>query len=172
MDTDNERGNLVVRPARPGDGEGLARATVDLAEQYVGLDPERFKVPEVDLAARAEAELREPVPADRLWLVAELDGEVVGEVQAFVEEPLDDAAAQPQRDVGLRRVYVNYLAVQAAFQSRGIGGRLMDAAEQWARERGAALILTDTNLRSERAVRFYEKQGFARQAVILRKRLA
>jgi GNAT superfamily N-acetyltransferase len=91
-------------------------------------------------------------------------------VQAFIQEPVDDAAIQPQRDVGLRRVYVNYLAVQAAFQSRGIGGCLMDAVERWARDRGADLIVTDTNLR-EQAVRFYEKQGFTRQAVILRKRL-
>lgn len=163
--------NVIVRPARPGDGEGLAKATVDLAEQYVRLDPERFKIPDVDLAARAEAELREPVPADRIWLVAEVDGAAVGEVQAFIQEPVDDAAIQPQRDVGLRRVYVNYLGVQAAFQSRGIGGSLMDAVERWARDRTADLIVTDTNLRSEQAVRFYEKQGFTRQAVILRKRL-
>jgi len=150
----------------------LAQATIDLAEQYVRLDPERFRVPEVDLAGSAEAELREPVPADRIWLVAEVDGDAVGEVQAYVQEPLEDAAIQPQRDVGLRRVYVNYLAVQAAFRSRGIGGRLMDAVERWAREREAALIVTDTNLRSEQAVRFYEKQGFTRQSVVLRKRLA
>jgi GNAT superfamily N-acetyltransferase len=163
--------SVIVRPARPGDGAGLARATVDLAEQYVRLDPERFKIPAVDLAARAEAELRQAVPADRIWLVAELEGEAVGEVQAFVQEPLADAAAQPQRDVELRRVYVNYLAVQAAHRGRGTGGLLMDAVERWARERGAELLVTDTNLRSDQAVRFYERQGFTRQAVILRKRL-
>jgi GNAT superfamily N-acetyltransferase len=163
--------NVIVRPARPGDGEGLALARVDLAEQYVRLDPERFKIPDGDLTARAETELGEPLTADRTWLVAEVDGEAVGEVQAFIQEPVEDAAVQPQRDVGLRRVCVNYLAVQAAFRSRGIGGRLMDAVEGWARDRGADLIVTDTNLRSEQAVRFYEKQGYTQQAVILRKRL-
>ena len=163
--------DVVVRPARSGDSEGLARALVDLAEQYVGLDPERFQVPVVDLA-RVEAELREPVPPDRIWLVAELDGEAVGEVQAFVEEPLEDPETQAQLDVGLRRVYVNYLAVQARVRGRGIGGQLMEAVEGWARDRGAELLVTDTNLRSERAVRFYEQQGFTRQSVILRKRIA
>jgi GNAT superfamily N-acetyltransferase len=78
---------------------------------------------------------------------------------------------QAQRDVGCRRVYVNYLAVQADYRNRGIGGRLMGAVEQWARDRGAELILTDTNLRSPEAVRFYEKQGYTRQSVVLRKRL-
>ncbi|HET7855282.1 MAG TPA: GNAT family N-acetyltransferase [Gaiellaceae bacterium] len=164
--------NVVVRPARSGDGSGLARAAVDLAEQYVRLDPDRFKIPpEPDQAARTESELRERLGAGRLWLVAEVDGEAVGEVQAFIEEPLDDAALQPQRDVELRRIYVNYIAVQAAFRGRGVGRRLMNEVEQWARDNDVALIVTDTNLRCDDAVRFYEQQGFTRQSVILRKRL-
>jgi GNAT superfamily N-acetyltransferase len=68
-------------------------------------------------------------------------------------------------------VYVNYLAVQADYRNRGIGGRLMGAVEQWARDRGAELILADTNLRSPEAVRFYEMQGYTRQSVVLRKQL-
>lgn len=161
----------MVRPARPGDGEGLARAALDLAEQYIRLDPERFKYPEGDLATLSEAELRKPVPENQLWLVAEVDGTVVGEVQAVLHEPNEDAEVQARRDVGLRRVYVNYLAVQADHRNRGIGGRLMEAVETWARDNDAELILTDTNLRSPQAVHFYEKQGYARQSVILRKRL-
>jgi GNAT superfamily N-acetyltransferase len=43
--------------------------------------------------------------------------------------------------------------------------------ERWARDEGAELVLTDTNLRSPEAVHFYEKQGYTRQSVILRKRL-
>jgi putative acetyltransferase len=164
--------DVVIRSPRAGDGEGLARAAIDLAEQYLGLDPERFHVPDAEkLSARAEAELAEPLPEDRLWLVAEAAGEAVGEVQASVQAPLEDAALQPQLDVGRARVYVDYLAVQAGWRGRGIGGRLMDAVEHWARERGIDLILTDTNLRSDAAVRFYEQRGFARQSVILRKRL-
>jgi GNAT superfamily N-acetyltransferase len=119
-----------------------------------------------------EAELEKPLPENQLWLVAEVDGHAVGELQAIAQEPLANAGVQPQRDVGLRRVYVNYLAVQSAHQGRGIGSLLMDAAEQWAYETGAELILTDTNVRSPDAVRFYEKHGFTRQSVILRKRLA
>ena len=49
---------------------------------------------------------------------------------------------------------------------------MLQAVEDWARERDAELLLTDTNLRSDvGAVAFYEKHGFERQAVILRKRL-
>jgi hypothetical protein len=112
--------NFFIRPAQAGDGEGLAQAALDLAEQYVQLDPERFKRPEVDLIAWNEAELQEPLPEDRVWLVAEVDGSPVGEASS---------------------------------------------------DRGAELILTDTNLRSPEAVRFYEKQGYTRQSVVLRKQL-
>jgi hypothetical protein len=162
---------VLIRAARPGDGEGLAQAALDLAEQYVSLDPERFKYPEADLVALNEAELRESLPEDELWLVAEVDGKAVGEVQAVIHEPAKGAEVQAQRDVGLKRVYVNYLAVQAKYRNRGIGSRLLDAVERWARDEGAELVLTDTNLRSPEAVHFYEKQGYTRQSVILRKRL-
>ena len=74
--------------------------------------------------------------------------------------------------MGRRRVYLRYLALQERFRSRGIGGRLLDAVEAWASERGAELITTDTNVRSNLgAVEFYERHGYERQAVVLRKRL-
>lgn len=58
-------------------------------------------------------------------------------------------------------------------RSRGIGSRLLEAVEQWARENSAELITLGTNLRSDfGAVAFYERHGYERQAVILRKTLA
>lgn len=124
------------------------------------------------MTAWYEQRLAARPPENAVWLVAEAEGEAVGEAQAAVQEPLANAAVQPQRDVGRRRVYLNYLAVQAAHQRRGIGGSLVEAVEQWAREQGAELLVTDTNLRSDDAVRFYESQGFERRSVVLRKSLA
>jgi GNAT superfamily N-acetyltransferase len=166
--------NVVVRPPQRGDVHGLARAARDLAEQYAELEPDRFHVPEPRaVVAWYEQAIEKPLPEDHVWLVAELDGEAVGEAQAFIQEPATNAAVQPQRDVGRRRAYVNYLAVEAAHRSRGIGGRLMEAVEEWARENGAELIETDTNLRTNvGALDFYEKLGYVRQSVVLRKALA
>jgi GNAT superfamily N-acetyltransferase len=164
----------VIRPPRPEDAEGLARASRDLGEQYVELEPHRFQVPDRGALLQWLAEtLTKPVPDDELWLVAELDGEAVGDAQAHLHEPVANAAIQPGLDGSRRRVYLSYLAVQAEHRGRGIGGRLLGAVEEWARAKGAELLLTDTNLRSNvGAVEFYESHGFEQQAVILRKALA
>lgn len=69
-------------------------------------------------------------------------------------------------------MHLDYLAVQASFRGQGIGGRLLEAVENWARDHGAELISTDTNFRSNfGAVEFYESHGYEKQAVILRKPL-
>jgi GNAT superfamily N-acetyltransferase len=165
---------VIVRPPKSEDAAGLARAARDLAQQYAELEPERFHVPEPNAQISwFENALQKPPPENSVWLVAEVDGKAVGDAQAVLDEPLANAAVQPQRDVGRRRVYLNYLAVQAAHRSHGIGGALIDAIEEWARQNGAELIATDTNLRSNvGAVEFYESHGYEKQAVVLRKRLA
>lgn len=167
-------GIIVVRPPKPEDAEGLARAANDLAKQYAELEPERFQIPRRDVQISwYEEALQKSLPQNSVWLVAEVDGEAVGEAMACLHEPVANAAVQPQRDVGRRRVYLNYLAVRAGHRSQGIGGRLLEAVEKWARENGAELIETDTNLRSNvGAVDFYENHGYEKQSIVLRKRLA
>lgn len=165
--------DVVIRPPKPDDAEGLALAARDLAEQYAAREPERFQIPEQDaLIAALRATLQAPLPQNSIWLVAEFAGEAVGDAYAQLHEPSADAGVQPQRDVGRRRVHLDYLAVQASHRGQGIGSRLLSAVEEWARENGAELISTDTNLRSnEGAVEFYERHGYEQQAVILRKPL-
>lgn len=165
---------MIIRPPLAEDAEGLALAARDLAEQYAALEPDRFSVPDrgAQISHFREA-LARPSREDVIWLVAEVDGEAVGEAIAELHEPVPNATVQPQLDVRRRRVYLGYLAVQARCRGRGVGGRLLDAVEEWAREQGAELIATDTNLRSNvGAVEFYERHGYERQAVVLRKRLA
>ena len=166
--------DVLIRPPRVEDADGLARAARDLGAQYAELEPDRFQVPEHDaLVARFHEVLGRPPSDAVIWLVAEVDGEAAGEAIAELLDPVSNPALQPQRDVGRRRVHLGYLAVQARFRSRGVGSRLLEAVEEWARDRGAELITTDTNLRSNvGAVEFYERNGYERQAVVLRKRLA
>ena len=100
----------LIRPARPGDAADLARNWVDVARHYAELDPDAFQVPVVDgLVAWFEGLLRRPRPEDAIWLVAELDGQVVGDVSARLERPADDAGRQLLRDLGRIRLSVDAL---------------------------------------------------------------
>ena len=52
------------------------------------------------------------------------------------------------------------MAVRPSHQGQGIGERLGQAAIQYARERGAAMIYLETNSVLKNAIRLYERLGF------------
>jgi hypothetical protein len=101
--------DVVIRPPKPEDAEGLARAARDLAEQYAAREPERFQVPDsVAQVAALTIELESWVPEQLLWLVAEVAGEAVGDAHARLHAPAQNAAIDVLRDSGLRRAYLGY----------------------------------------------------------------
>ena len=55
---------------------------------------------------------------------------------------------------------INGLVVEEGHRSGGIGAALVDAAERWARGRGATAILVRSRSTRERAHRFYERMGY------------
>lgn len=56
---------------------------------------------------------------------------------------------------------ISGLIVAEEHRSRGIGKVLLDAAEEWARGRGCALISVHSNVTRERAHHFYQINGYA-----------
>ncbi|MFT4045724.1 MAG: GNAT family acetyltransferase [Solimonas sp.] len=84
------------------------------------------------------------------FLVA-VDGEaIVGSVMAGYEG---------------HRAWVNYLAVDPARRHRGLGRRLMDAAEHYVRALGAPKLSLQLRDGNDGAALFYERLGYARDAV-------
>ena len=162
-----------MRAARPGDGADLARGWLDGSRYYTALDPVRFQEPESDgLTEWFEELLTRPRSEDELWLVAEVDGVVVGTVSAVLQHPIDTAARQVLRSLGTTRLLVEALSVETDHQRHGIATKLMEAAEQWARGRGARLASLDTWTRSPVSVPFYERRmGYQRASIIFEKRL-
>ena len=57
------------------------------------------------------------------------------------------------------RVWVEDLAVDPAHRSLGVGKALLDAAKDWARERGATHLELDSAEARADAHRFYEREG-------------
>lgn len=165
--------SLVVRPARPGDAADLARNWIDGARHYAGLDADAFQVPGTDgLVVWFEELLQRPPSEDAVWLVAEVDGRVVGDVAARLERPVEDAARQLLRDLGRVRLNVDALGVEEAYRRRGVGARLMHAVEDWGRGKGAVRSLLTTYHASPLSVPFYEQgMGYKRRSIVFEKRL-
>jgi GNAT superfamily N-acetyltransferase len=164
--------DVVVRPAGKGDGDGMAAAWLDAGRTYAELDPELFRVPDAKgLPASIETWIADVTGEKEALIVAEIDGVVVGWVSARLEEAVSDPEAQLVRDVTDTRLFVDGLVVGQAHRRRGIGTRLMIAAEEWGRGRGARLALLDTWGESPESVPFYEQLGYAPRSVRFRKRL-
>jgi GNAT superfamily N-acetyltransferase len=165
--------DVIIRPARPGDGIDLARGWLDGCRHYAALDPERFQVPsDGGLAEWFEELLARPASEDTVWLVAEVDAVVVGNVSAELHRPVDTAARQLLRFLGETRLFVSALSVEAAYQRRGVATRLMEAVEQWGRDRGAVFVSLDTWIHSRLSVPFYERRmGYRRASIVFEKHL-
>ena len=121
--------------------------------QLVGIDAgERFRaLPDPRVAASADHppwpadELRVFAEANRAWVVAAPDDDVVGYVLA---EVVDGCG------------HIEELAVARSHGSQGLGSALIDAVDQWAR-RSSLPALTLTTFRDVAWNRpFYERRGF------------
>jgi GNAT superfamily N-acetyltransferase len=109
---------------------------------------------------------------ENLALVADVDGEIAGYLEATVQPPLRTAKWQSQRDLAHTRLAINVLWTGEAFRRMGVATRLVEAAENWGRSRGAVVAVCDTYITSPLSVPFWEaRMGYERRAVVLRKPL-
>lgn len=160
---------LTIREATPDDAARIARAYLESAEHHARLDPERYAVPAVEAIVARYALGRQHAPAtdeDRITLLADLDGDVVG----FVDARLDRSPDAMHREM----VYCHIveIAVVEAQRGQGVGERLLGAAEDWGRERGATFASLEYLAANTRAGTFYERRmGYRVAAITAIKRL-
>lgn len=98
---------------------------------------------------RGLADARAATPSSRFRVVDDGRGEVVGY-----------AVTGRAGSIG----YLQRLAVLPDRQRRGIGRALVADALVWARRRGAASVLVNTQESNDAAVQLYERLGFRREA--------
>jgi ribosomal protein S18 acetylase RimI-like enzyme len=139
---------IEVRAPKPGDERALAaldRATWTTLTSPAPLPPEpdsRFFNEKIDI---------------RDVLVAELDGQVAGYIRLGRVFPI--AASD-------HVLMISGIAVDPAFQRRGVGRTLLDAAVAEARARGVRRLTLRVLAHNEAAVRLYEQGGFAVEGVL------
>jgi len=56
--------------------------------------------------------------------------------------------------------YIEGIYVDPAFRQQGIASQLLEAAEQWAREKAVTQIASDTEIGNQLSILFHEKAGF------------
>lgn len=164
---------IRLRRVRDSDAGDLAEAWRDQGAVYAELDPETFAVPRADdigawlvdqLASQAD-------PDHRLVLVADVDGRALGFIIAAVVAAHPAADRQAQRDLSGPRVQIEALAVRRDHWRSGVGSRLLRAAEDWARNRGAVAISAQAFVHGP-AVAFLDDRGYTPRATVYGKRLA
>ena len=95
-------------------------------------------------------------------LIAELtDGTPLGFISLKVTEDV----------TGVGRGHVADLAVTETARRLGVGRTLMNAGEQWARDRGLAVLGLDVWSTNERAQAFYKRLGYRAESLHLIKPL-
>lgn len=154
----DQRHVVVVRKAEHADVDGLVACSIALFAEDAGTRDPSLDVdwPREHGRQRFAAAIDDP---DRLLLVADRDGEVVGHLTGVVAEA---SAMKPVRGASLVSMYV-----RPAHRRGQIGGRLISEFMAWAKEQGAELAEVTAYSSNSEAVRFYERNGFVSKSVTL-----
>jgi RimJ/RimL family protein N-acetyltransferase len=151
MRTANDGRRWRLRRARPTDARALSRlfSAVRAEGRWLATPPSAVSEPSESYF------IGEMIRSgDSLVLVAEGDGEVVGNVLVTTEH------SSVSDHVGTLSI-----AIAEAWRDVGIGSALMRAAQEWTRERGLAKLALGVFPDNARAIAVYEHVGFEREGL-------
>jgi ribosomal protein S18 acetylase RimI-like enzyme len=157
---------VIIRDFDPSrDGTALRACFIELQNYERQLDPGK---PEGSTIA--DAYLDRMFARCRKWegrvFVADLAGQVVGFACVWAQVQPDEPDESPE-EYG----FVSDLVVRTTYRRRGIGSRLLSAAEGYARVRGARSLRIGVLARNAAARRLFGSAGFEEYEVELTKPL-
>ena len=141
----------TLRPGRPTDGRALARLFAEVRTEGRWLITTPGAISEPSEAFWISELIR---AAEHLALVAEADGEVIGNVLVSVD-----------RGVATEHIGVLSITIAEGWRDVGVGSELVSGAQRWARERGLRKLSLGVFPDNQRAIAVYEKRGFVREGV-------
>jgi ribosomal protein S18 acetylase RimI-like enzyme len=150
-------GRLAIRPGAPSDAEAVGALYLELQEHHFPLQPHnpRYRVPAERWLEIARDVLQDP---DGQVLIAEGEDGVVGCAVLRYEGKPWGLACQ-----------IETLIVGASARDRGAGSRLVTAAEEAARRRGAGGMRVEVIVENAGGRAFYDRLEYDELAVRLGK---
>jgi GNAT superfamily N-acetyltransferase len=130
--------DVTIRSALPFDVPAIASLNGELG----------YPTTPEEMRPRVEAILA--LPDEHALLVAIVDSDVAGWIQVSLVATIESGTFAEIRG----------LVVSGTHRSLGIGARLVDAAEEWARSRGMTRIRVRSNVVRVRTHAFYEGLGY------------
>lgn len=157
----------MIRPAVAADVAGIVKAFLESAEHHASLDPARYSLPPVETISPRYGERPQDHPDDSntITLVADLNGEIAGFIDARIERSPDPMHRE------MLYCYMADIAVSHPYRNQGVGAQLLLAAEDWGRTHGAAFASLEYHVANIRAGSLYERLGYSMAAITSIKRL-
>ena len=143
--------DIRIRKAAEHDVPGVVECSAELFREDAGT-----RDPSIDTSwprAYGPTRFREMVAeADRLLLVAEAEGAIVGHLSGSLSHP------SPIRPVTVATLMSMY--VRPEWRSHGGGGLLVASFRDWAQQNQADRISVTAYAGNDRAIAFYRRNGF------------
>ena len=156
---------MAIRPYKAEDAAAVRDCIVALQEFERGLDS-RMR-PGAEIAERYLADLLARCAREEgRIIIAEVEGAVAGFAAVFPKVASDEP---DERDYDY--AYVSDVAVLDRYRRRGLGRSLLQAAEGYARKRGAKWLRIGALAANRGARNLYESHGFRNREVLLEKPL-
>ncbi|HVY39994.1 MAG TPA: GNAT family N-acetyltransferase [Polyangia bacterium] len=147
-------GEVTLRRGLQEDWPGVQALLREIDELHAGLAPTFFRS-----APRAELEWRRLLGDAHGAAIVAAEGPAAPAVLGLVAVRVYDTPPEPLMHPR-RRGHVETLVVAAPHRRRGIGSRLLAAASEWARARGATEMVLTAWSGNDDADAFYERHGY------------
>ena len=151
---------VKIRTATEQDLDALDRLYYEFHQYHAREIPDRLRdlgqIEDQDWSRLHQALQDIFASQDAVIFLAEDSGQVIGLVEVYIRQ--DDEANTLV--VPHKYAYLQSLMVSEAYRRSGIGKKLMDTAQQWARGKGAVEMRLDVWEFNQETIRFYEKMGF------------
>ncbi len=156
--------NVTIRTATPADRAAIGRLWQELMEFHYQLDPERFELTEDALEIHLrwlDEWLADP---DRIVLVADTGGEIVGYIMG---NPDEGPPVYKRRWHGA----IHDTCVATIWRRRGVGRKLVAALLDWFRERGMPEVRVSAWATNRVSNAFWRAMGFEPKTIGMNLRL-